>query len=127
MSRGGKRDGAGRKPGVPNKASGEIHEIARQFGPAVIQRLAQLSGVAPGGLADSHAVQVAAMRELLDRGWGKATQLIGSDTDRPLAIDFRWADAMPQPLLEPGPAPLTIDVEAEAEDSDGVVVCFRKD
>ena len=73
--RGGYREGAGRKPGIPNKASGEIKALAREYGPKAIARLAQLSGLldkTPG--ADNHATQVAAIRELLDRGYGKAMQ-----------------------------------------------------
>src|SRR5712664_3987880 len=31
MARGGKRAGAGRKPGVPNKASRELKELAREY------------------------------------------------------------------------------------------------
>jgi len=95
---GGRRDGSGRKPGVPNKNTGEIREVAQQYGPAVITRLAELAALTPGTPADSHAVQVAAMKELLDRGYGRATQPIAGDTDAaPLQIDFRWAPATPEP------------------------------
>lgn len=92
---GGKRDGAGRKPGVPNKVAGEIREVARQYGPASIERLAMMAGLMPDQPgADSHAVQVVALKELLDRGFGKATTVIaGDEAAAPMVIDFRWADA----------------------------------
>ena len=107
---GGRRDGAGRKPRVPNKTGGEIREIARQFGPAAIQRLAQLADLIPGERADSHAVQIAAMRELLDRGYGRATTILaGADEAPPAVIQFQWAPASaPDPDVA-APAGATID------------------
>jgi len=112
---GGRRDGSGRKPGVPNKNTGEIREVAQQYGPAVITRLAELAALTPGTPADSHAVQVAAMKELLDRGFGRETQPIAGDADAaPLQVDFRWADAttsMPEPIVDGG-------------DTEDVVVAF---
>lgn len=78
----GRRAGAGRKPGVPNKATAEIKALAQDYGPRCIARLAELAGIRydcqgaiiPG--SDIPAVQVSAMRELLDRGYGKAPQAI---------------------------------------------------
>jgi hypothetical protein len=93
------------------------------------------------------------MRELLDRGWGKATQIIGGDEERPIAIDFTWAPALEAGNMgnevtlavakatvidavladsRPPAAQLVLEWEnCEAEnaeaDSDGVVVRFRKD
>jgi hypothetical protein len=51
----------GRPHAVP-----EIAELAKQHGPAVIKRLAELSGVLPPALpAQNEAAQIMAMRELL--------------------------------------------------------------
>ena len=36
--------------------------------------------------------RVPAAIALLDRGWGKPKQPIAGDADRPLIVDFRWAD-----------------------------------
>ena len=36
--------------------------------------------------------RVPAAIALLDRGWGKPKQQISGDGDRPLVVDFRWAD-----------------------------------
>ena len=45
--------------------------------------------------------QIAAIMELLDRGYGKATQPLSGDPDGPpLAVDFRWADAPASFLME---------------------------
>jgi hypothetical protein len=58
----------GRVAGTPNHATAEIKELARVHGPAVIARLVTLTRDPSG------AVAVAASRELLDRGYGKAPQ-----------------------------------------------------
>jgi hypothetical protein len=90
--------GQGRKKGVPNKRTAEIKALAQEYGAPAIARLAQLSGLVEGMPgAESDAAQIAAIRELLDRGYGKAAQPISGDPDgAPLAIDFRWADATPR-------------------------------
>ena len=67
---------------------------AREFGVAGISMLAEMAGLKPGGkLAEPDTARVAAIRELLDRGFGKATQLITGDPERPVAIEFTWAPA----------------------------------
>ena len=58
----------GRAKGTLNHATADIRELARVHGPAVIQRLIELSHDQSGSVA------VAASRELLDRGYGKAPQ-----------------------------------------------------
>ncbi len=65
--RGGPKTG-GRVPGSQNKVTLEIRELARVHGPAVISGLVKLARDPSG------AVAVAASRELLDRGYGKAPQ-----------------------------------------------------
>ena len=79
MARGGARPGAGRKPGVRNRVTKDIKELAQSYGEDAIRRLAILASddsIAP-------AAQVAAIKELLDRGYGKATQPIAGDPDMP--------------------------------------------
>jgi len=61
---GGYRPGSGRKPG-------EVKELARQYGPEAIAELARLAIK-----AESEAARVAAIKELLDRGYGRAVQPI---------------------------------------------------
>jgi len=85
-SKPGERRG-GRQAGTPNKATAEIKEAAREFGPAAIARLAELSGLMPGTPgAESEQTQLGAMRELLDRGYGKAAQAITGADGNDLAI-----------------------------------------
>lgn len=78
MSGGGSKPGerrGGRQKGTPNKVTREIKALAQKHGPAAIERLAQLAVS-----AESETAQIAAIKELLDRGYGKATQpLTGAD------------------------------------------------
>src|SRR5262245_7890914 len=68
---GGRRPGSGRKKGTPNKVTAEIKELAQKYGPEAIAELARLATK-----AESEAARVAAIRELLDRGYGRAVQPI---------------------------------------------------
>ena len=73
-SKPGERRG-GRKKGVPNKATAEIRTIASKYGPEAVRELARLATE-----AESEAARVAAIKELLDRGFGKSPQpLTGED------------------------------------------------
>jgi hypothetical protein len=65
--RGGKRPGAGRKAGTPNKATRELKEIAREHTEAAIKTLVAV-------MEDTEAppaARVAAADKLLDRGHGR--------------------------------------------------------
>ncbi|WP_050935090.1 hypothetical protein [Gluconacetobacter diazotrophicus] len=64
------RKTGGRTRGVPNKVTANVRAMAGQYGPEVLERLAWL---ALNG--ESHAVQVAAGKEILDRAYGKAKQV----------------------------------------------------
>jgi len=68
----------GRKAGTLNKATRDIKELARAHGPEVIEGLIRLFRE-----ADGDAARIAAAREILDRGYGKATQPIAGDDDMP--------------------------------------------
>lgn len=70
MAEGGKREGAGRPKGSRNKVTADIKEIAQSFGQEAITHLVEIArdGDAP------HVARVAAIREVLDRGYGKAKQ-----------------------------------------------------
>jgi hypothetical protein len=61
----------GRKAGVPNKATREIKALAQSYGPAAIRELARLAKA-----ADSETARVSAIKELLDRAYGKAPQAV---------------------------------------------------
>jgi hypothetical protein len=110
MPRGGRREGAGRPVGSVSKTTAEIKALAQQYGRACIARLAELSGIIPGNAAESQAVQVQAMREILDRGFGRSTQPLSGDSSAPpVAIEFSWADATPAQST-PEPEPIALDV-----------------
>lgn len=79
------KPGPGRPAGTPNKTTADIKALAQSYGPAAIARLAELAGLAvdkdgkklPG--ATNQGVQHSCMKELMDRGFGKATQFLASD------------------------------------------------
>lgn len=75
MSRGGKRPGAGRKPGAPNKVGADVRALAQVYTTDAIKELARLATD-----AESEQARVAAIKELLDRGHGKATATVNVDT-----------------------------------------------
>jgi hypothetical protein len=82
----------------------DVQELARAHTEAAIQTLAEC-------LRDPrHKVQAAAI--LLDRAWGKPSQPLVGDEERPTAIQFSWAPATPQPQPQAAPvidAPTSTD------------------
>lgn len=84
-SKPGERRG-GRKSGTPNKATAEIREIARKYAPGVIKELARLATQ-----AESEAARVSAIREILDRGFGKSPQpMDGDGQGGPIRQEVTW-------------------------------------
>lgn len=79
MARGGARPGAGRKPGVPNRVTADIKALAQSYGEEAIDTLAKImrSDETPP------QARVAAAKELIERGYGKAAQPIGGADDLP--------------------------------------------
>ena len=80
----GERRG-GRKPGVPNKVTRDIKALAQQYTAEAIKGLAALAGLLGegNGKAESEQARVAAVKELLDRGHGKAMQSMDVTVRRP--------------------------------------------
>jgi hypothetical protein len=70
MDKDGNKTG-GRKKGVLNKSTQDIKELASEYGPAVITELARLAIEAV-----NEQTRVAACKEILDRIYGKASQVI---------------------------------------------------
>jgi hypothetical protein len=92
-SKPGERRG-GRKKGTPNKATAEIKDIARIYGPNAVQALAIMSGLAKADkslpdvrLAESEQARVGAIKEILDRGYGKAAQPLTGEDGGPIGIE----------------------------------------
>lgn len=93
MAKGGKRDGAGRPKGVPNKVTREVREVAQKYTVKAINELAKMAGLIEGKPpAESEQVRKAALDSLLDRGCGKPAQAVtGEDGEGPVSIEFSWA------------------------------------
>lgn len=66
----------GRKPGTPNKATASLKELARQY---TDESLTALIGVIRS--TESDAARVSAIKEMLDRGYGKASQVLAGDEE----------------------------------------------
>jgi hypothetical protein len=61
----------GRKPGVPNKVTAEVRDLARVHGPAILKELVRLAFK-----SKSEQTRVAAIKEILDRAYGRSAQPI---------------------------------------------------
>lgn len=69
----------GRKKGVPNKATREIKAYAQEYGREAIDKLVNILR----SDKSSDQAQVAAVKELLDRGYGKSSQPLSGSEDEP--------------------------------------------
>lgn len=90
--RGGARPGAGRPKGSLSearqaqlRAEATLRELAAQHTPEAVRTLAEIFQ----DESTPPAARVAAIKELLDRAHGKATQVIAGDEERPLATITR--------------------------------------
>lgn len=81
MSRGGKRDGAGRPKGAVSKVTADIREAAQEYS---AQALQVLVNVATAG--ESEAARVAAANAILDRAHGKPKQSVDVDANVKAAV-----------------------------------------
>lgn len=79
---------AGRPKGAVNKATADIRALAQKHGPDAIATLIQIMTTRE----DTPAAQIAAAKELLDRGYGKATQPVSGDANGPpIKQEITWA------------------------------------
>jgi hypothetical protein len=71
--------GKGRRPGVPNKATAAVREVAQKYTVEAVEALAEVmrDATAPP------AARVSAATALLDRGHGRPTQPISGDDAMP--------------------------------------------
>lgn len=77
----------GRAKGTLNKATHDVRALAQEYGPSAIQTLAAIMQ----DVEQAAPARVAAAKELMDRGYGKAvqaTEITGKD-GAPLAYEFR--------------------------------------
>lgn len=68
--RGGKRPGAGRKPGKVGKAKRELAEMAQEYAPQALKTLAAIQSDVSAG----EAARVSAAVAILDRAYGRPAQ-----------------------------------------------------
>lgn len=95
--RGGKRPGAGRPLGSPNKLTRPLKELAALHTEGCIAVLIQLRDH-----AEAEQVRLAAANALLDRGHGRPRQEIEGDDEGPVTIIIQGST--PRPVLEVRPA-----------------------
>lgn len=90
-SRGGKRPGAGRRKGAVIQATRDIRLLAREHAPEALLELARLARK-----AESEGARVAAIKEILDRAYGRSPQPLTGDTDpdaQPIRMTVEWLPA----------------------------------
>lgn len=96
----GERRG-GRQKGTPNRVTLEIRDLARAYGPPAIAELARLAGLTKAAGSENEGTRVAAIKELIDRGYGKATQIIaGAEDLPPVKIEHGIAGQRVKSLLD---------------------------
>ena len=85
------RKGQSGNPGGRPKVLGEVQELARQYAPKAIVELARLALK-----AKSETARIAAIRELLDRGYGRPRQAleVSVPADNPLQLLLDEIDAL---------------------------------
>jgi hypothetical protein len=83
-----------------------VQELARTHTEAAVRTLAEC--------LNDPKHRVAAAIALLDRGWGRPLQVVGGDEERPVAVQFSWAPATPEPQPE---AAAVIDAATDADDT----------
>lgn len=89
--RGGRREGAGRPAGAPNKLTRPLKELAAQYTEDSIHTLVTLLDH-----AESEQVRLQAANSLLDRGHGRPRQEINLDGDTSIKVIIQRS--APQPL-----------------------------
>lgn len=98
---------AGRRKGVPNKVPFEVKAACAALGPKCVDELYKLAF-----RSRSYALRFAAIKEILDRGFGKAATIVTGDADGG-PITFRWG-------VRPDQAPesvMTVTLERLPDDS----------
>lgn len=80
-SKPGERRG-GRKAGTPNKVTVVLKDMARQYTEQALLTLAEIMT----NDSEAAAARVSACNALLDRGYGKPSQVLAGDEDSPLQL-----------------------------------------
>ena len=91
----GKKYG-GRVKGTPNKATVDIKALAQSYGADAINSIVEIAMNPKAG----NAIRLAAWRELLDRGYGRAPQIISGDATALIIHEIRHLIVDPPQTLE---------------------------
>jgi hypothetical protein len=89
---------SGRKRGQRNKATADIKALAQCYGAEAIGVLVELMRN-----AEYEPTQVAAAKELLDRGYGKAVQAVQAEVQAGISYELQlfFERAEREPLVDP--------------------------
>lgn len=79
--------GKGRPKGVPNKATADIKALAQTYSAEAMQTLFRIAMT-----SESDQARVSAIKELFDRGYGKAKQSIDADVTAELIGKIKWSE-----------------------------------
>jgi hypothetical protein len=82
---GGKRPGAGRKPGKVSKAKRELSDMAKEHAPEALKTLRDIMR----NDQEPAAARVSAANTILDRGHGKAPQALTGPDGGPVQHEVR--------------------------------------
>jgi hypothetical protein len=94
MSRGGKREGAGRRPGARTEAQQAAIDVAKQ----VLDELDQVAVWKKLCQSKNEKIALGALQYLTDRAHGKARQVIAGDSEAPVTANLILVDAgAPEP------------------------------
>jgi hypothetical protein len=72
-----KRKSSARKPGGDAKAANAIRKAAQRYGKKAVEKLWSIATT-----AESDAAKIAALKEILDRGYGKESRTLPTDTEQ---------------------------------------------
>ena len=86
----GKKTG-GRVAGTPNKSTSDIKALAQQYTDTCIEALGKIVANV------DHPQRVQAIKELLDRGYGRAPQSIDQRNTGEIVIHHKYADDWRKP------------------------------
>jgi len=75
----------GRQKGGKNIVQHDVRELAQAFGPSAVRELARIATQ-----SDQDSARVSAIKELLDRAYGKAPVAITGNNGGPIAITVSW-------------------------------------
>jgi hypothetical protein len=75
------RKTGGRQKGTPNKITADIKALAQEHGPSAIATIINIMQT-----GENDGVRLAAAKELIDRGFGKAVQAIEADIEANVGI-----------------------------------------